>query len=86
MSKLNLNLPSVRTPKQLYPIAPRELIRFFLEENIYLLAKDAQEASRTATIRANEVRDYLRHTLEAAYFAMLYADLTGDRLGAPAGR
>jgi hypothetical protein len=65
-------LPSVRTPKQAYPIAPREVIDFFLEENIYMLAKDAKEASRTATIRSNEVRDYLRHTLAAAYPAMLY--------------
>ncbi len=68
----NISLPSVRTPKQLYPIAPRELKDFFLEENLYLLAKDALEASRVKQIRATEVRDYLRHTLETAYRAMSF--------------
>ena len=72
-SKFNkVALPSVRTAKQFYPIAPRELKDFFLEENLDLLAKDAQEASRTKTIRNNEVRTYLRHTLETAYNAMSY--------------
>ena len=66
----NLNLPSVRTAKQLYPIAPKELLNFFLEENLYLLAKDVQEASRIKEIRGTDVRDYLRHTLEPAYAAM----------------
>jgi hypothetical protein len=77
-SGLNINLPSVRTPKQLYPIAPRELKDFFLEENIYLLAKDAQEASRVKQIRALEVRDYIRHTLETAYFAMSSQTIKGS--------
>ena len=65
-------LPSVRTAKQFYPIAPRELKDFFLEENLDLLARDASEASRTKTIRDSEVRTYLRHTLETAYYAMSY--------------
>ena len=68
----NISLPSVRSAKQFYPIAPRELIRFFLEENVYILAKDAKDASRPATIRASEVRSYLRQTLETAYYAMAY--------------
>ncbi len=65
-----LNLPSARTAKQLYPIAPKELLNFFLEENLYLLAKDVQEASRIKEIRGTDVRAYLRHTLEPAYAAM----------------
>ena len=65
-------LPSVQTAKQFYPIAPRELKDFFLEENLESLAQDAQESSRTKTIRSNEVRDYLRHTLATAYYAMSY--------------
>jgi hypothetical protein len=70
MMKLNVNLASVRTPKQFYPIAPREILDFFLEENIYLLATDAYEASQVKVIRVSEVRDYLRHVLDPAYFAM----------------
>ncbi len=66
-------LPSVRTAKQFYPIAPCELKEFFLEDNLDLLAEDAQEASRTKTIRNNEVRRYLRHMLETAYYAMCYS-------------
>ena len=65
-------LPSVRSAKQFYPIAPWELINFFLEENIYALAKDARDASKTSKIRALDVRNYLRQTLETAYYAMAY--------------
>ena len=65
-----ITLPSVRTAKQLYPIAPRELKDFFREDTIYLLARDAVEASRVQTIRNIDVRDYMRHTLQTAYFAM----------------
>jgi hypothetical protein len=79
----NVILPSVRTPKQLYPIAPRELKDFFLEENLYILAKDAQEASRAKQIRALEVRDYMRHTLETAYFAMSRQTRKGGNTLAP---
>ncbi len=72
-SKFNkVALPSVRTAKQFYPISPRELKDFFLEQNLDLLAKDAQESSRTKTIRDNEVRTNLRHSLETAYYAMSY--------------
>ena len=70
MTKMNVSLASVRTPKQFYPIAPREMLEFFLEENIYLLAKDVSESSRVKQIRSSEVRDYLRHILDPAYFAM----------------
>ena len=66
----NLNLPSVRTAKELYPIAPRELLNFYLEENIYLLAKDALQASRTEVPRLAEVRSYMRTTLSSAYYVM----------------
>ena len=52
---------------------PRELKQFFLEENIDLLVQDAYESSRTKTIRSNDVRTYLRHTLETAYYAMSYS-------------
>ncbi len=74
LTKLNnLNLPSVRTAKELYPIAPRDLLDFFLTENIYLLAKEVKEASRVQEIRAVDVRNYLRHTLGPAYDAMSHA-------------
>jgi hypothetical protein len=66
----NLNLPSVRTAKQFYPIAPRELLNFYLEENIYLLAKEAMESSRTKEMRLSDVRNYLRTTLTSAYYVM----------------
>ena len=66
----NLNLPSVRSAKELYPIAPRDLLDFFLTENIYLLAKEVKEASRVKEIRAVDVRNYLRHTLGPTYAAM----------------
>ena len=62
--KHTIALPSVRTAKQFYPIAPRELKDFFLEENLYFLAKDAQESSRAQDHPRHEVRDYLRHTLD----------------------
>jgi hypothetical protein len=68
--KYNVNLPSSRTAKQLYPISPRQLLFFFGEDNIYLLAKEVQEASRTENVRLVDVRNYLRHTLQPAYFAM----------------
>ena len=66
-------LPSIRSAKQFYPLAPRELISFFLDENIYTLASDAADASRTLWVRASDVRNYLRHTLDTAYYAMAYS-------------
>ena len=71
-TRQHLNLPSVRTAKQFYPIAPRELLDFFLDENIYLLARDIKESSRVENIRAVDVRNYLRHALTPAFRAMLY--------------
>jgi hypothetical protein len=68
-------LPSVRSAKQIYPIAPRELIDFFLEENIFILASDAKAASRSKIIRLIDVRNYLRQTLGQAYDAMANSTL-----------
>ena len=70
-SGLNVNLPSALTPRR-YPIAPRELIDYFLEDCVFLLCRDAKNASRTQIIRSNEVCDNMRHALRAAYHAMFY--------------
>jgi hypothetical protein len=68
---MNVSLPSSRSAKQAYPIKPREIPSFFLEDNLAILAKDIVEASRTPKeIRSNEIRDYLRHLLDGAYNAM----------------
>ena len=40
-------LPSTRNPKQIYPIAPREIQNFFIEDNIYRIARDAEQANNT---------------------------------------
>jgi hypothetical protein len=69
----DVNLASSRTAKQLYPIAPRDLLSFFGEDNVYRVAKEIIEASRSAdpsAIRLVDVRNYLRHTLQPAYYAM----------------
>ena len=68
----NVFLPSTRTAKQQYPIAPRELLSTFLPELIWLIANDAREASRTTIIRSLDVRNYLRHTLEMSYDVMTH--------------
>ena len=52
--KLNLNLNTTRNPKQIYPIAPRELINFFLQDNVYLIANDANESLATNQTRSTE--------------------------------
>jgi hypothetical protein len=67
---LTLNPPSTRTPKDHYPIAPREMLNFFLYKNVYRLAKDAKGALLTKTPRETDVRSYLRHSLNVAYDAM----------------
>ncbi len=64
------NLPSMRSPKQSYPIAPRELSRFFLAENLAILAADSRRALLTKTPRATDVRNYLRQSLYGAYDVM----------------
>lgn len=69
LRKLNINRPSVFAPGN-FPIAAREAIFFFLEECVYLLCKDAQEASRTKIIRSNEVCANLRDELRAVYGAL----------------
>jgi hypothetical protein len=43
---VNSSLPSVRTAKQLYPIAPRELLTVFLPQNILILANDIKAYAR----------------------------------------
>ena len=68
----NVFLPSTRTAKQQYPIAPRELLSTFLPELIWLIANDAREASRTTIIRSLDVRNDLRHTLEMSYDVMTH--------------
>ena len=78
----NVNLPSSRTAKQLYPISPRQLLYFFGEDNIFLVAKEIKEASRTPDqIRLVDVRSYLRHALQPAYYAM--TNKTARQLSSP---
>ena len=72
--KLNLNLNTTRNPKQIYPIAPRELIRFFLEDNVFLIANDVKESFVTELPRSTDVRSYLRQTLQSAYYAMSHSN------------
>ncbi len=67
---LNLSLSSTRGQKGIYPIAPRELINFFLPRNIYLIARDVKQSLLTKNPRATDVRSYLRHSLYVAYTAM----------------
>jgi hypothetical protein len=69
-SFLNVNLPSTRTEKEIYPIAPREIMNFFLCKDIYLIAKDAQQSLITKVPRATDVRNFLRQSLFVAYEAM----------------
>ncbi len=75
MGLRNVILPSSRSAKQTYPIKPREISSFFLEDNIAILAKEVLDASRSPKerIRSSEIRDYLRHLLDAAYNAMAQA-------------
>ena len=70
LRQLKLSLPSTRNPKQRYPIAPQQVIDFFLAENIYLLAKDAKDSSLTKTPRSTDVRSNLRHSLYSAFDVM----------------
>ncbi len=65
-----ISLPSSRAGKQFYPIAPRELLDYLLEDNVYFMAKDALESSRTERVRVSDVRSYLRHTLTTAFYVM----------------
>lgn len=71
----NVILPSSRSAKQTYPIKPREINWFFLEDNIAVLAEEVLQASRSPKekIRSSEIRDYLRHLLDGAYDCMAEA-------------
>ena len=62
--------PSSRSSKQQYPIAPRNLLSYFLSSNVYLIANDVRLASRTSTPNLNNVRAYLRQSLLTAYVNM----------------
>jgi hypothetical protein len=79
----NLTLPTSRSPKQQYPIAPRELLDFFLRKNIHAIGKDADQAGRNIATRPNllNVRSYLRQTLTTAYKYM--TDPTALELAEP---
>jgi hypothetical protein len=70
---LRLSLPTTRNSKQRYPIAPQEVLNFFLEDNIYILAEDARRTSLTKTPRATDIRNNLRHSLYVAYDVMAEA-------------
>ena len=78
-------LASVRSAKQFYPIVPRELLDFFLPENIYLLAKDANDGSRTRVLRAVDVRNNLRHALGYAFDVMSSPPLSAQGSLPPLG-
>ncbi len=67
---LKFSLPSTRNPKQRYPIAPQESLEYFLEGNVYQLAKGAKDSLLTRNPRATDVRNYLRHTFYVAYEVM----------------
>ena len=70
LRSLNLSLPSTRSSKQIYPIAPREVVHFFLEENILVLARDVQRSLMTTNPALADVRNYLRHSLWPAFEVM----------------
>jgi hypothetical protein len=80
---LNLALPSSRSPKQYYPITPRELMNFFLENNIFLIAKDAVKAGRSKNPSVNDLRSYLRQTLPVAFAMMSNSTQRGASEVAP---
>ena len=62
-----LRLPSDRAAKRSYPIAPGELVDFFLESNLQVIADDIEQKRATKTVRASDVRSYLRQQLSVAY-------------------
>ena len=72
----SLRLPADRAAKRSYPIAPGELLDFFLETNIQLIADDVEASRPTETVRASDVRSYLRQQLSVAY----------DLLGRPSSK
>lgn len=75
LRSVGVNLPISRTGSRINAVAPTDVPRVFIQENLLRLAYSAQVAldlgrsSRNATweIRLTDVRSYLRHQLEAAY-------------------
>lgn len=62
-----LRLPSDRAAKRSYPIAPGELIDFFLESNLQVVVDDIIKNRPTKSVRASDVRSYLRQQLSVAF-------------------
>lgn len=60
---VTLNVVNGRT----YPIAPTEMFSVFLMRNLYVLALHAKESLTTPTVRATDVRRFMRRELEMAY-------------------
>src|SRR5262249_39839209 len=71
-------LPVSRTSQRTYAIAPSDVKRVFVAQNLLNLAFAAQEAldlgnsmaPATNKVRATDVRGFLRHELESAYDLM----------------
>lgn len=59
--------PTARFGGRIYPVAPSEIDDVFITENIKTLVKKTREATLTVTPRSDDVRNYLRHEIEAAY-------------------
>ena len=64
------SLTSNRAAKRTYPIAPRELPSFLLDENLAVLADDLARAKVTERVRSTDVRSYLRQQLSVAFDLM----------------
>ena len=59
--------PSTRFSVRTYPIAPSDVDDVFLRDCILKLVRKTREALPTEVPRATDVRNYIRHELEAAY-------------------
>ncbi len=70
LHRLKLSLPSTRNTKQRYPIAPLEMMDFFLEDNIYVLANTINDSLLTPNPRLTDIRSHLRQSLYVAYDVM----------------
>ena len=79
LRRLKLSLPSTRNPKERYPIAPQEVLQFFLPENIYVLAQGAKDSAMSKIPHLTDVRNFLRNSLYVSYDIMAKAvPNTGD--------
>ncbi|WP_435020802.1 hypothetical protein TA3x_002028 [Tundrisphaera sp. TA3] len=75
ISNVAQSLPTSRTGSRTYSIAPSDIKRVFIAQNILNLAYDTQQAldmnflawPATAKVKSSDVRSYLRHELESAY-------------------